>query len=103
MTREDNNGACMFVLGSLRMGGSERKTVRIANQLVKRGREVHLAFLDKGLDIEESLSSGVNVIFLDRHKKCDMVIADKLRRYVLDNNITRLWSVNLYPCVYRRS
>lgn len=82
------------------MGGSERKTVRIANQLVKRGRKVHLAFLDREVDLEESLSSDVGVIFLDRSKKYDMAVVERLHRYVLDNNISKLWSVNLYPMLY---
>ena len=41
------NSGWMFLLNSLTIGGSERKTVNIANHLASAGNRIHIAHLCK--------------------------------------------------------
>jgi len=92
--------AFMFVISSLVMGGSEMKTIGVANKLAERGRKVHLGVLDGNTEHIEGLDSRIPIIFFNRKRKIDTLLSRNLYEYVTEHNIECLWSVNLYPMLY---
>ena len=91
----------MFLVNSLTAtGGSERKTVRIVNELNKRGRPVHLAYLNSPDTLRNEIDGSVPVIGLDRKGKIDICIYNKLKEYVTKNEIKNILCINLYPLMY---
>jgi len=90
----------MFVLNSLNTGGSERKTLRVANGLSRDGWDVHVCYLNPPHDLGSELDSGIECFCLNRSGKLDIKAVKRLRAYLLERNINRVWAVNLYPALY---
>lgn len=93
---------CMFVLSNLDVGGSEKKTVSMANRLVERGWEVHLGVLGGPQDLLPAVAAGVNVLQLGRRRRIDRPAVRKLHRYLAEQHIATIWSVNQFPMLYAR-
>ena len=91
---------CFFLLDSLSVGGSERKTVRAANLLVDRGRDVHLGFLNATTDLRQAIDPRIHVFSGNRKGKFDVRLLMEIRRYINEHNIDTAWAVNLYPVIY---
>lgn len=94
------NPGCLFVLDNLGVGGSERKTIVVANRLAERGREVHLAFLNASYDVTGTLHPAIKYFVAGRKGKLDLRVVRMLRGYVHAQNIGTVWAVNLYPMLY---
>lgn len=92
--------ACLFLLDSLGIGGSERKTIAVANRLARRGRNIHLAFLNLRYDLRDTLEPSIQTLNLQRSGKLDLRAVRRLREYLDANQIGTIWSVNLYPMLY---
>lgn len=90
----------LFILASLTVGGSEKKTVMIANELAAKGYDVHLAYLKKPEALLKLVSDNVKIVKLDRQTRVDIKAITKLRGYIKKNKITKVWNVNLYPMLY---
>jgi len=97
------NGGWMFLLNSLTIGGSERKTVNISNYLASVGNRIHIAYLCKPATLAGDIDDAVSVLFLDRKGKFDLSVPRKLRNYWINNNISAAWCVNSYPALYAYS
>lgn len=95
-------GIChvMFVLTSLSVGGSERKTVRIANAMTKQGWDVTLAYLDSPHSLRDEIVGSVNVIFLDRKGKFGFGALYRLATYIIRQHVDVVCCINLYPLLY---
>ncbi len=59
----------LFVLNALAIGGSESKTVRLANALADQGSDVTIAYLSSPDLLLSEISPAVRVIYLQRHGK----------------------------------
>ena len=89
-----------FLLGNLTDGGSETKTVRMANRLAQSGREVHVIYLGAPHTLRELIEPAVSVEFLDRRGKFSIRALRRLGRYIREHQIDVLFCVNHYPLVY---
>jgi hypothetical protein len=65
-TSDDSHNHVLFLLSTLVIGGSERKTVRIANALVEHGRKVTIAYLNGPHTLRDEISSNVDFVCLER-------------------------------------
>lgn len=90
----------MFLLSSLSMGGSEKKTVSMANQLTMRGWDVHLGVLGGLQDLLPAVGTGVNILQLGRRRRVDLSVVRRLNCYFVTQRITKIWNVNLFSMLY---
>ena len=94
------NSGWMFLLNSLTIGGSEKKTVNMANHLASVGHRIHIAWLCKPDTLIDSIDAKVSTLYLDRRGKIDLSIPGKLCNYFKNNDIHAIWCVNAYPALY---
>ena len=89
----------MFLLGTLELGGSEKKTVNLARRLAGRGYPIHVAYLRKPDPLRESLGD-VPVVNLGQAGKYSFRAVRKLKAYVREHGIATIVTINLYPLLY---
>ena len=89
-----------FLLGNLTDGGSETKTVRMANRLAQRGEEAHVIYLGAPHTLRDRIESTVSVEFLDRRGKFSIRALRRLNDYLRDHQIDVVFCVNHYPLIY---
>jgi glycosyltransferase involved in cell wall biosynthesis len=89
-----------FLLGNLTDGGSETKTVRMANRFAEAGHDVHLVYLGAPHTLRPQINDNVAVEFLDRRGKFSIRAYRKLKTYVRDNEIETVVCINHYPLIY---
>ena len=68
----------MFVLNTLGIGGSEKKTVKVANYLAQQGRNIHLAYLNQPDTILSNVDDQVGAVYLERSGKLDLKVPGRL-------------------------
>jgi glycosyltransferase involved in cell wall biosynthesis len=90
----------VFLLGNLTDGGSETKTVRLANRLAKSGVDTHIVYLGEPHTLRPAIDDDVAVRFLDRRGKFSIRAYRALRSYIESNEIESVFCVNYYPLVY---
>lgn len=90
----------MFLVNSLRVGGSERKTVRLANALAADKREVVISYLSPPESLRSQVHPGVTSLNLHRRGKFSIKALRRLARAVRERNIHSLVAVNLYSALY---
>lgn len=90
----------LFLLGTLEIGGSERKTVRVANQLAMRGGSVELAYLRKPETLLPEVASYVPVTYLKERRRYSPTAMWRLAALVRRRRIDTVVAVNLYPMLY---
>src|SRR5712691_2011233 len=95
--------AALLLLNNLGIGGSERKIVRIANALRRGGHDIHLAYLNAPHTLRGRLDPGVPVFHLDRTGKFSFPALGRLKRYILEQQISHVACVNLYPLLYAQA
>ncbi|MEX0729672.1 MAG: glycosyltransferase family 4 protein [Aquisalimonadaceae bacterium] len=93
-------GGLLFLLNSLTVGGSERKVVRIANALSRRGLAMHIAYLNGPDSLLEEIDAGIPVIDLQRRHRFSVGALVRLAGYVSGSRVHRLVAVNLHPLLY---
>jgi phenylacetate-coenzyme A ligase PaaK-like adenylate-forming protein/glycosyltransferase involved in cell wall biosynthesis len=92
--------SALFLLSNLRLGGSERKTIAIANALAARGDDIHCAQLGPPDTLRPQLDPNVPLAEFDRTAKLSLRVISALRRYILDHQLRHILCVNLYPLIY---
>ena len=97
---KDNAGKVLFLLRNLNVGGSERKTVRVVNQLRRQGREVELAYLRMPDILLPQIDSGVPVTFLGEPGRLSPRVLWRLIRLVRQRRIGTIVTINPYPLLY---
>lgn len=97
---DDHSNHVMFLLNSLTVGGSERKTVRIANALAKNGKKLTIAYLNGPHTLRDEILDDIDVLFLGRRGKFSIGALRRLFTYVSQNKVDVLCCVNLYPLIY---
>lgn len=95
--------AAMFLFGDLRIGGSERKVVRVANALHRAGREIHIAYLNGPHVLRDALDPNIPVVDLKRRGKFSFSAASRLASYIGQHRVKHLCSVHLYPILYAQT
>ncbi|NRA18530.1 MAG: glycosyltransferase family 4 protein [Oceanospirillaceae bacterium] len=89
-----NKTRILFLLSSLVLGGSEKKTIQKANELSQLDFEVTVAYLGKPHDLIGTLSGKVHKLNLGRKSKFDIKPIFMLRRYISASCIEFVWAVN---------
>jgi glycosyltransferase involved in cell wall biosynthesis len=97
MTRPDS---VVFVTNSLCRGGSESKTVRLANGLAAQGMSVAVAYLNAPHSLVPEIDPRVQVACLDRSGRFSVGALRKLVRLLRSRSADTLVSVNLLPSLY---
>lgn len=95
-------GPVVFLLSQLGVGGSEAKTVRLANALAERGIDVTLAYLSEPATLAASLSTRVTRVDLRRRGKLSIPAVRRLAALLRARHARTLVTVNLYPALYGR-
>ena len=90
----------MYLLNALAVGGSERKSVRLANALTERGWKQTIAYLNEPHALRDEISPEIDVLFLGRRGKFGIGALQRLRAYISRNNIDVICCINLYPLIY---
>ncbi len=90
----------MFLVNSLRIGGSERKTVRLANALVADNRRIAVGYLNPPEALLPEFLPAVAVTNLQRHGKFSMAALRRLVATLRERDVDTLVAVNLYPALY---
>ena len=95
--------AALLFLSDLGIGGSERKSVPIANALLRAGHDIHLAYLNAPHTLRGRLDPGLPVCHLDRTGKFSFAALGRLKRYILAQQISHVACMNLYPLFYAQA
>lgn len=90
----------LLLLSSLEMGGSERKSIRIANRLAEMGWPLTVAYLNGPHTLRNEILPSVNVICLQRVGKFDVSVLRRLKAYVDEAGVDTVCCINLYPLLY---
>jgi glycosyltransferase involved in cell wall biosynthesis len=90
----------LFFLSSLSIGGSEKKTVRLANALAVKGWDLSIVYLDGPHTLRDEISTDVNVHYLARRGKFSIGALKRLIRYLTCNKFDLVCCINLYPLIY---
>jgi glycosyltransferase involved in cell wall biosynthesis len=94
------SSSLLFVTNSLARGGSENKTVQLANGLADRGAGVAVAHL-KGPDtLAAALSTKVCSVCLERAGGVSIAALRRLVSLVRSRSVSTLVAVNLLPALY---
>jgi glycosyltransferase involved in cell wall biosynthesis len=90
----------LFLLSTLIVGGSEVKTVRLANTLVSRGSGVVIAYLNGPDSLRDSIDDRIPVIHLHRTGVFSVAATRALFRTIDRYQPDSIVAVNLYPGLY---
>ncbi len=90
----------LFVLNSLILGGSETKSIRMANALAQRGADVAVAYLNPPEQLLAEIEPGVRSIHLHRRGKFSLRALRELVSAIRARETPTLVTVNLYPALY---
>jgi glycosyltransferase involved in cell wall biosynthesis len=97
---ERHDRSVMFLVNSLNVGGSERKTVRLANALAAGNRQVLLAYLSPPESLLSQVHPAVAVVNLQRRGKFSIQALRRLVTIIRERNVTALVAMNLYSALY---
>jgi glycosyltransferase involved in cell wall biosynthesis len=90
----------VILLSSLTIGGSETKSVRMANALAERGTDVTVAYLNPPEQLRGEISPMVRVIHLRRSGKFSLGALRRLMSIIRQRGNPVVLSVNLYASLY---
>lgn len=90
----------LFLVNSLRVGGSERKAVRLANALALRGWSVAFAYLSAPETLLPELRAEVSTVNLKRHGKFSIRALRALAVLLRQRRVATLVAMNLYSSLY---
>jgi len=94
--------AAIFLLTSLAGGGSQRKTIRLTNALVREGHTVHLCYLDRKEELLSALETAPNlhVDCLERDGRFDVGAMRRFARLAAAYPTGTIVAVNPYPVFF---
>lgn len=95
-------GPVVFLLSQLGVGGSEAKTVRLANSLAERGVEVTVAYLSEPATLASSVGPGVTLVNLGRRGKLSIPAVTRLAALLRERRARTVVAINLYAALYAR-
>lgn len=92
----------LFAISCLKIGGSEKKTVSIANTLSGKGYEVHLVYMNPPDTLAATLLEGIHVANMNRRFRIDIGATSRYRKAVYDSGAPIVIAINLYPMLVHR-
>ncbi len=95
-------GPVVFLLSQLGFGGSEAKTVRLANSLVERDLEVTIAYLSEPAPLAAAVGRRVTLVDLRRRGKLSIHALRRLVALIEARRARTLVAINLYAALYAR-
>ncbi|HXS27052.1 MAG TPA: glycosyltransferase [Steroidobacteraceae bacterium] len=95
-------GPVVFVLSQLGVGGSEAKTVRLANSLAERGIDVTIAYLSAPETLASAVGPGVTLVNLRRRGKLSIPAVRRLAALLEARRARTVVAINLYAALYAR-
>jgi len=90
----------MFLLNSLTVGGSERKSVRLANALAANNRQVAIAYLSPPESLLPQIHPAVATLNLERRGKFSIRALRRLVARLRERDVGTLVAMNLYSSLY---
>jgi glycosyltransferase involved in cell wall biosynthesis len=90
----------MFLLNSLTVGGSERKSVRLANALSASNRQVAIAYLSPPESLLPQIHPAVATLNLQRRGKFSIRALHRLVTQLRERDVGTLVAMNLYSSLY---
>jgi len=99
MSPDDEQSAVLILMGTLEIGGSESKFVSLSRRLHAAGKNIHVGYLRGPFSLLSRLDDVPHVHF-EQRGKWSLHAYRALRRYVHDNNIATIVTVNPYPLSY---
>jgi len=104
-TRKDdrdisNEFHVVFILSTLAIGGSERKTIGIANAITRRGYKSTIIYLNEPHTLKRDISDKVDVVYINRKGKFGINALKTLINNFNCNDISIVFCINLYPLLY---
>jgi glycosyltransferase involved in cell wall biosynthesis len=99
-SRETHDRSVMFLVNSLNVGGSERKTVRLANALAAGNRQVVIAYLSPPESLLAQVHPAVATMNLHRRGKFSIKALRRLATIIEERNVSTLIAMNLYSALY---
>lgn len=90
----------MFLVNALIVGGSERKTVRLANALAADSRRVVIAYLRPPETLLSQVHPAVTTVNLRRRGKFSIRALRRLAAAIREHDVGTLVAMNLYPALY---
>jgi len=90
----------LILLPSLGLGGSEKKSIRLVNELVKRGKSVQMAYLQGPTTLLSKIDPAVQITYLRRRGKFSFGALRRLQAIIVQEEITVVLCMNLYPLLY---
>jgi glycosyltransferase involved in cell wall biosynthesis len=90
----------LFLIADLGVGGSETKTVRLANALQARGRSIAVGWLSPPETLAPEIDAQVLRLPLERTSRFDTAAARRLARWIAQHRPSVIVCVNLYPTIY---
>ena len=90
----------MFLLSSLTIGGSERKSVRLANELAASTRQAAIAYLSPPESLLPQIHPAVATVNLQRRGKFSIAALRRLAGLLIECNVGTLVAMNLYASLY---
>ena len=100
MTHGGGAASVLFLLSSLRIGGSETKTVRLANALAQSDMRVTLAYLGPPHSLRDEVGPRIELIDLQRRGRFSLGALNALVATVRARQVSTVVSVNLYAALY---
>lgn len=95
--------AALLLLCTLGFGGSERKSVQVANALRQAGYDIHLAYLNAPHTLRGQLDPHLPVVHLERTGRFSLAALGQLKRYTLEQQISHVACMNIYPLLYAQA
>ena len=90
----------LILLSSLSVGGTEQKSVKLANEFVARGEAVCLAYLQGPAILLPEIDKRVPTASLHRSGRISLTALRNLRRFIAEHDISVVLCMNLYPLLY---
>jgi glycosyltransferase involved in cell wall biosynthesis len=90
----------MFLLNSLVVGGSERKSVRLANALAENDRQVAIAYLNPPESLLPKIHPAVATVNLQRRGKFSISALRRLTAQLKERHCSTVVAMNLYSALY---
>jgi glycosyltransferase involved in cell wall biosynthesis len=90
----------MFLLNSLVVGGSERKSVRLANALAARNRQVAIAYLSPPESLLAQIHPAVATVNLQRRGKFSISALRRLTTQLRERDVSTVVAMNQYSSLY---
>jgi glycosyltransferase involved in cell wall biosynthesis len=90
----------MFLLNSLVVGGSERKSVRLANALAASNRQVAIAYLSPPESLLPQIHPAVATVNLQRRGKFSISALRRLTTQLRERDFSTVVAMNQYSSLY---